>query len=171
MVLCLCKILPSLQGSFVNAAVVKARTHHISPDTLMNTTVMHVRCTHNSAWAFRSHPAKAQQSKKRLPRRPVVVQAEKSGLQRLLEPFEGFSKDEEVSFRWDPANLRWAKSKGKLADDASMMITPLIGEPYMVRSPISCGPGISGQQGHINLAGVASSAQLLAEKEAENDQS
>ena len=60
-----------------------------------------------------------------------MVKAEKNGLQRLLQPLEGFSKEEEVSFRWDPANLRWAKSKGKLADDAEMMITPLIGEPYM----------------------------------------
>ena len=67
----------------------------------------------------------------RTTRSSVVVKAEKNGLQRLLQPFEGFSKEEEVSFRWDPANLRWAKSKGKLADDAEMMITPLIGEPYM----------------------------------------
>ncbi len=74
---------------------------------------------------------KLQRTITRTTRSSVVVKAEKSGLQRLLQPFEGFSKEEEVSFRWDPANLRWAKSKGKLADDAEMMITPLIGEPYM----------------------------------------
>lgn len=60
------------------------------------------------------------------------MRAEKSGLERLLQPFEGLSKEEDVSFRWNPANLRWEKSKTKMADDASMMITPLIGEPYLV---------------------------------------
>lgn len=96
----------------------------------------HAHNAQASSWAFRSylHPSKMQKNR-RVARQPVVTQAEKSGLQRLLQPFEGFSKEEEVSFRWDPANLRWAKSKGKLADDAEMMITPLIGEPYMVSDP------------------------------------
>lgn len=79
---------------------------------------------------------KLQRTITRTVRSSFLVKAEKNGLQRLLQPFEGFSKEEEVSFRWDPANLRWAKSKGKLADDAEMMITPLIGEPYMARTQV-----------------------------------
>ena len=85
-------------------------------------------------WAFQSHiySSKRHRHSSCARRLKIQVQAEKSGLERLLQPFEGFSKEEEVSFRWDPANLRWAKSKSKMADDASMMITPLIGEPYLV---------------------------------------
>lgn len=100
----------------------------------MDSLLAHAQPSHSSLWAFRSyvHPAQIRRNSRRNARRSVEVKAEKSGLQRLLQPFEGFSKEEEVSFRWDPANLRWAKSKGKLADDAEMMITPLIGEPYMV---------------------------------------
>ena len=104
--------------------------------TNMNTASAHaqVQHTHRPSWAFQSlvRPGKHQKNDRCLRPRNVTVQAEKSGLQRLLQPFEGFSKEEEVSFRWDPANLRWAKSKTKMADDASMMITPLIGEPYLV---------------------------------------
>ena len=101
----------------------------------MESVLTHTQSLSLSTKPFQSQraPAKCLRTcKQQHVRRPSVVRAEKSGLKRLLEPFEGFSKEEEVSFRWDPANLRWAKSKGKLADDASMMITPLIGEPYMV---------------------------------------
>lgn len=102
----------------------------------MNTASAHaqVQHTHRPSLAFQSlvRPGKHQRNGRCPTPRIVTVQAEKSGLQRLLQPFEGFSKEEEVSFRWDPANLRWAKSKTKMADDASMMITPLIGEPYLV---------------------------------------
>lgn len=102
----------------------------------MNTASAHaqVQHTHRPSWAYQSlvRPGKHQRNGRCLTPRTVTVQAEKNGLERLLQPFEGFSKEEEVSFRWDPANLRWAKSKTKMADDASMMITPLIGEPYLV---------------------------------------
>ncbi|DBA86175.1 hypothetical protein WJX77_006978 [Trebouxia sp. C0004] len=100
----------------------------------MESVVAHVQHAHISSWAFHAHvrPVKLQRNITRTTRSSIVVKAEKNSLQRLLQPFEGFSGKEEVSFRWDPANLRWAKSKGKLADDAEMMITPLIGEPYMV---------------------------------------
>ena len=100
----------------------------------MQSVLTQQQCLGHSTKAFQSqrNPAKCFRSCRQHVRRPIAVRAEKSGIKRLLEPFEGFSKEEEVSFRWDPANLRWAKSKGKLADDASMMITPLIGEPYMV---------------------------------------
>lgn len=102
----------------------------------MNSVSAHaqVQHTHRPSWAFQAlaRPSKHQRNGKCSNPRIVTVRAEKSGLERLLQPFEGFSKEEEVSFRWDPANLRWAKSKTKMADDASMMITPLIGEPYLV---------------------------------------
>ena len=106
-----------------------------------------------------------------------MVQAEKSGLQRLLQPFEGFSKEEEVSFRWDPANLRWAKSKTKMADDASMMITPLIGEPYLVRmrffSPCNRPCSICARKSPftkaITIAGLAGSPQLPTKEEIEDN--
>ena len=109
----------------------------------MNTLSAHaqVQHTHRHSWAFQSlvRPAKHQNGDC-LNRRIVTVQAEKTGLQRLLQPFEGFSKEDEFSFRWNPANLRWEKSKSKMADDAEMMITPLIGEPYLVSVcyPLHC---------------------------------
>jgi hypothetical protein len=104
----------------------------------MESVVAHAQHAHISSWAFHPnvHPMKLQRTITSTTRSSVVVKAEKNGLQRLLQPFEGFSKEEEVSFRWDPANLRWAKSKGKLADDAEMMITPLIGEPYMASTQV-----------------------------------
>lgn len=112
----------------------------------MDSLLAHAQPAHSSLWAFRSHvhPAQIHRTIRRNAQLSVKVKAEKSGLQRLLQPFEGFSKEEEVSFRWDPANLRWAKSKGKLADDAEMMITPLIGEPYMVSVLFCCTCLISG---------------------------
>ncbi|KAL3157756.1 hypothetical protein ABBQ32_012182 [Trebouxia sp. C0010 RCD-2024] len=90
--------------------------------------------THTPSWAFQSlvRPAKDPKSRKCGHQRVVTVHAEKSGLQRLLQPLEGLSKEEDVNFRWNPANLRWEKSRTKMADDASMMITPMIGEPYLV---------------------------------------
>ena len=97
-----------------------------------------LHCRGRALLAAGVHPAQIHRNIRRNARLSVDVKAEKSGLQRLLQPFEGFSKEEEVSFRWDPANLRWAKSKGKLADDAEMMITPLIGEPYMVSVLFCC---------------------------------
>ena len=89
---------------------------------------------HTPSWAFQSvvRPVKHSRTGKAAHRRVVTVQAEKSGLQRLLQPLEGLTKEEDVSFRWNPANLRWEKSRTKMADDASMMITPMIGEPYLV---------------------------------------
>ena len=133
----------------------------------MNTASAHaqVQHTHRSSCAFQSvvRPGKHQRNGKSANPRVVTVQAEKSGLQRLLQPFEGFSKEDEVSFRWDPANLRWAKSKTKMADDASMMITPLIGEPYLVSlcnmsqlTLTSCNkPAIFVYLGHTGLASCA----------------
>lgn len=118
---------------------------------------------------------KLQRTITRTTRSSVVVKAEKSGLQRLLQPFEGFSKEEEVSFRWDPANLRWAKSKGKLADDAEMMITPLIGEPYMASTQPKVLLSTSDQKPVEAVVlwsvGMASSTQLSAEEEAEDHKS
>ena len=97
-------------------------------------------------------------------------------MDRLLQPFEGFSKEEEVSFRWDPANLRWAKSKGKLAEDADMMITPLIGEPYMVNCvipqlPLAEAGSAPGNHAQAPGAGMACGTQLPAKKEAQDNQS
>ena len=60
---------------------------------------------------------------------PVNVRAEKGVLQQL-NPFK--NDEDEVSFKWDAANLRWTKKKGKMADDADMMVRPKIGAPYMV---------------------------------------
>ncbi len=137
----------------------------------------HAQHAHISSWAFHAHvhPMKLHRTNTRTTRSSVVVKAEKNGLQRLLQPFEGFSKEEEVSFRWDPANLRWAKSKGKLADDAEMMITPLIGEPYMASIQPKVLLSTSDQKPVepvvLCSVGMASSTQLFAEEEAEDHKS
>lgn len=74
---------------------------------------------------------------------PVHVQADKGGLEQLkeLNPFK--KNDENVSFKWDGANLRWTKVKGKMANDADMMVRPKIGAPYMV-----CLLGAATNDGH-----------------------
>ena len=104
--------------------------------TKMNTVSAHAQVQHTQrpSCAFQAlvRPSQHQRNGKCSSSRSVTVRAEKSGLQRLLQPFEGLSKEEDVSFRWNPANLRWEQSKTKMADDASMMITPLIGAPYLV---------------------------------------
>lgn len=66
---------------------------------------------------------------------PFSIKAEKAGLQQLAGVRQLFKKDGEEdpqSFRWDPANNRWSKKKGKMADDVDMMVRPKIGAPYMV---------------------------------------
>lgn len=90
------------------------------------TSMLTARCP---GWSFqsRSHSQLCRNAKRCRQPLSFTVRAEKGGLQQLFK-----KDDDEVSFKWDAANLRWTKSKGKMADDADMMVRPKIGAPYMV---------------------------------------